>query len=838
MRRLGALLAASALLFAAAARAQEGEPEPTKPPPPSELAPEAKLPAPEFVLVAKVVTYDSERDLYEASGDVRITQVDGRVLTADWVLFNGTTRTGVASGDVVIVDAQNTVRAQFMAVDLRSTVSVAMHGTMDNPSPGFQVRGEVIERTGVDTFQIERGNFTTCRCPPESERRPWEIETKDASVEIGGYATAHDAWFKVLGVPLVYAPWLVYPVKTQRQTGFLLPAFSQSSRNGTEIELPFFWAVLPNVNLMLTPEWVSRRGFMTTTVTDYVFDERGKGHGGMSFLPNDREVSDSSTELFSDNRWAYWLRHQHPLTRGLQFGIDLNQISDNNFVFDFPFLLGTDVQHQRMLESATWLTGSRLGLYGSALLSVNNDLQSPNDLDRDGFFLQRLPDLRAGTLQRSLFGLPLLASFATRFTNFVQLSAHRNYLGFTPIRGQFYDFGADARPDVGEPTASGAFPGPHDPNDPNFPNDLPDSNLDDFGNPKATSFTENDKRFEEGELLADQGQRLDFFPKLSVPMQLGFIETLAEGGVRETLYYPDLESSASRTLYTLRADARAPFGRHFALGTLPLSHVIEPRVAFAAVFAPNQDDNPLFIPEPARVEQRLIDGDIRLLTDDPSDRVPDARLLQLQISNRLYGPGRTEADSARLYGDLRVGTGYDWLQRAFTRVFVSADFNPSRDISVLLDGGWNPEERHLEDLRANVGWRSERGDSLRVGYRYNRNPASIFEGFLGRGSEFDAARTAPNKINQVNLAGYLVATSYLEFFADGFTSLEKHGSNGGRLGAVIISTCKCWDLLLQLEKVARTDDTRFSFQFRLTGLGEDARRNDFDSRRAEDRTIY
>src|SRR5262249_15524546 len=149
----------------------------------------------------------------------------------------------------------------------------------------------------------------------------------------------------------------------------------------------------------------------------------------------------------------------------------------------------------------------------------------------------------------------------------------------------------------------------------------------------------------------------------------------------------------------------------------------------------------------------LIDHDIRVLTDDPSDRVPDASLLQLQLSNRLYGPGRNESESSRLYGDLRIGTGYDFKQDSFTRVFAAAEFNPSTDVSVLLDGGWNPEDKHLEDLRANVGFRWDGGDSIRLGYRYNRNPGSIFEGFLGRGDEFDATRSnTSKKVNQVNLA--------------------------------------------------------------------------------------
>jgi lipopolysaccharide assembly outer membrane protein LptD (OstA) len=829
MRRLGALLAASALLIAAAARAQDAEP--TKPPPPADSSPEAKLPAPDFVLSADVVTYDSERDVYEATGNVKVTQADGRVLTSDWLVFNGTTRTGVASGDVVIVDAQNTVRAQFVVVDLRSTVTVAMHGSMDNPLPGFVVHGEVIERTGVDTFQIEHGNFTSCRCAPDTTRRPWELEAKDASVEVGGYAIAHDVWFKVLGVPLLYSPWLLYPVKTERQTGFLIPTYSQSSRNGSEIALPFFWAVQDNVNLLLTPEWVSRRGFMTTVVTDYLAGEKTTGRGGFMILPSDRNVQESSTDFFSDNRWVYWLRHQQPLAPGLAFGIDLNEISDNNVVFDFRRLLGPDMLHQRMVESSAWLTGARDGLYGTALLSTNNDLANPNDLDRDNSFLQRLPDLRGASLQRGLFGTPLKGEIGTRFTNFVQFNQQRTSFGQAPVNGQFFDFGADARPDVGEPAANGrtGFTGV-------------DSNRDDAHPPDpnsiSTTHTEGDGIFEEGEPLADSGQRLDFFPKLSLPTQIGVVELLGEGGVRETLYFPTFESSAVRTLYTARADARTQIGRNFAIGTLPLSHIIEPRVAFAAVFAPDQSDNPLFIPEPARQEPRLIDGDIRLVTDDPSDRVPSQRLLQLQVANKLYGPGRSEGEPARLYGQLNLGTGYDFIQQAFTRLFADVDFSPSKELDLLLDGGWDPEAKHLEDLRAAVGWHSARGDQLRLSYRFNRNPNSVFEGFLGRGKEYDASGSPNSKVSQLNLSSYFVATRYLELFAEGFKSLEADGSDGGRIGALITSTCKCWDFMFDVEKVPRTNETRVNVQFRLSGMGESSRMNDMDKRRRAEEDVF
>src|SRR5262245_58439212 len=112
---------------------------------------------------------------------------------------------------------------------------------------------------------------------------------------------------------------------------------------------------------------------------------------------------------------------------GGEFGVDAKEISDNDVVFDFPRLLGSDMQHQRQVESAAWYTLAQNGWHTSGLLSVNNDIQNPNDLDRDGFFLQRLPDLRASTLPRTWFeSLPLRAGMSARYTNFVQFSPDKS----------------------------------------------------------------------------------------------------------------------------------------------------------------------------------------------------------------------------------------------------------------------------------------------------------------------------------------------------------------------------------------------------------------------------
>jgi hypothetical protein len=90
---------------------------------------------------------------------------------------------------------------------------------------------------------------------------------------------------------------------------------------------------------------------------------------------------------------------------------------------------------------------------------------------------------------------------------------------------------------------------------------------------------------------------------------------------------------------------------------------------------------------------------------------------------------------------------------------------------------------------------------------------------LARGNVFNTEDDLTQKINQLNISAYLVATKNLEFYAEGFTSVVSSGTDGGRIGMVLISGCKCWDIVTELEKQARPDDTRFTVNVRLTGLG-------------------
>jgi lipopolysaccharide assembly outer membrane protein LptD (OstA) len=715
------------------------------------------------------------------------------------------------------------VVADFAAVDLRSLVALAQNAELDTPGPGFQVRGERVQRTGVNTYSIENATFTTCRCPPGNERRPWQLEARKADVQIGGYATARDLWVRAFGVPVLHVPWLIYPVKTERQTGFLLPSVGNSARGGTEIETPFFIELGPQAGALLRPTYFSDRGLKTSLELEYVFGEEGEGKLGGAALPNDDGVDDNDpTTPFSQNRWAYWFEHRQPLGEGLRLGFDVHEVSDNEYPLDFDDIPGA--RSDRFLSSSGWATwGGRGGLFAALQAEVFDDLQSPNDLDRDDFLLQRLPQLDAAVLPRSIGGFPLRFGLDSRYTYFYQAD-HAERLRFPadlveddsdpltppvvspavthlPVRGQFFDTGIDGLFDKEERSYRPRLPTP-DPHE-------------DTGATRS----EGDGVFQEGELLADYGHRMDFYPHVSLPLQLGVLEMLPEVGLHETLYLPRLGNAEAREVFTGRLDLRTRLARTIPVGDQALRHVLEPRVTLAAVSAADPEENPLFVPAPGVLPRRLIEGDLRLLTRDPSDQIQDARLVVAQLGNRIFARPPVDGAAPRLLAEFRLGSSYDFVEDEIERYFAEGRFHPWRALQLHVNGGWDAEERSLEEVTAEFQWLPESRHALSLGYRYRRELARSFEEFRRDDDIFDKGDEDADRLAQVDLTAIFIASSRVELFATGFTSLEDSSVNGGEVGVLLISACRCWDLIASVEQRTRPDDTRFKLELRLSGLG-------------------
>ena len=93
--------------------------------------------------------------------------------------------------------------------------------------------GETIEKLGDEKYRITRGGFTTCVQPTPR----WELVTGSMVLNLNEYAIAKNTVLRVKGVPLVYMPYVYYPIQDDnRATGFLLPSYGSSTAAGTGAE--------------------------------------------------------------------------------------------------------------------------------------------------------------------------------------------------------------------------------------------------------------------------------------------------------------------------------------------------------------------------------------------------------------------------------------------------------------------------------------------------------------------------------------------------------------------------------------------------------------------------
>ena len=175
-----------------------------------------------------------------ARGNVVLRQ-GARTLRADWIAFNRRTGVGVASGNVELREGDEVAARRLRrSSSVETTRQGIVHdGEIDSPAGQFRASRR-------RDPQDRREHATRSRAPssPPAAARTKDGATRggsargEADLEVGGYGIVRDATFDVLGVPVLWLPWMILPLTTERQTGFLFPEIvGRRAGSGFEIGL-------------------------------------------------------------------------------------------------------------------------------------------------------------------------------------------------------------------------------------------------------------------------------------------------------------------------------------------------------------------------------------------------------------------------------------------------------------------------------------------------------------------------------------------------------------------------------------------------------------------------
>jgi LPS-assembly protein len=322
-------------------------------------------------------------------GDVEVRTGD-RYLGADRVQYDPVTGDMQAEGNVRFGDHRVEVSGTMATFD--STLGGGQFSDTIFKMKGADGRGkaEKIERVNEDVTVLEGVSYTAC--PEERDdwvlRAPW-IEL-DRSTQVG---VARKARVDFKGVPILYLPYLSFPLSTERKSGFLLPNIGVTERSGTDISVPYYLNLRPNIDMTLTPRYLSRRGLQLASEVRYLSPRSG-GNLVLEYLPND-------DELDSDRRLAS-LDHVTRFSESTDLTANIATVSDGNYFQDLGrSLSAASITHLERRVDLDWHDGP-----WRVLGRLQNFQTLDDEITRDERPYERVPQLLAlGSWPDAFFGL-------------------------------------------------------------------------------------------------------------------------------------------------------------------------------------------------------------------------------------------------------------------------------------------------------------------------------------------------------------------------------------------------------------------------------------------------
>jgi LPS-assembly protein len=617
-------------------------------------------------IMADRIYFDDPNQSYVAEGNVSIIR-EGRVLTAERVILDEKARQAYAEGDVRLVSGQDQLYGRSITLNLDDETGLLSDGTLFLAQNHLYISGREIQKTGPESYSIRDATLTSCDGPDPA----WRITSREVTVTIEGYGTARHAAFWVRRVPVIYTPYLLFPVKLERQSGLLAPSFGYSDRRGAEYLQPLYWAIADSSDATFFAHFMDLRGLRGGLEYRYVRSRQSYGTIMVDGFM-DRQVDDGTE---GDDRWGfpgddhprpnsdrYWLRAKadQDLPAEFKARLDLDIVSDQDYLREFRATqngfaytqsyfrenFGRDIDDYDEIIRLNRLNISRLwNQYTlNADLSWFDDVIKRRQRDTDDT-LQQLPVITFDGIRQSLPGLPVYVGFASSYVNFYR---------------------------------------------------------------------------QEGL----SGQRLDVHPRIYYPFYvLKGISVEPSAGLRQTAWYIDREIDPAeerrdyyRTIYDLRLNLNTEFFRVYDFDTAGydrLKHAVMPEIVYEYVPDQDQENLPLFTRSVDRILRRntITYGITNFLT---------ARSLLPGGQDRISRFNYLDFFRLKVFQSFDINAYNEDQDEPFSDIIAEMDFKPGRYVRFTTRAEWSPYDNQLTRYRAGPRLWNERGDFLNANYIYRR----------------------------------------------------------------------------------------------------------------------
>ncbi len=270
----------------------------------------------------------SEEDLSRFSGNVVIQEKNARIET-DVAEYSRKNKQVDAKGKVRFVSDSIIVNSESARFKLNRDQAVLNKSQYQSQESRARGSAEKIEVKSKTETELSNATYTTC----EPGKTDWLLSADSINLNTRtqqGHASNVVLRFK--DVPFFYFPYLRFPIGEERLSGFLFPYIGSSSLHGTEIKVPYYWNIHPQLDATLTPRFMTRRGLLMQSELRYL-TKKQKGQIYSEYLGFDR-VYGAKRE-----RWSW--QHETAPGPGWQFKADYNSVADVQHLADFSNTLNS-----------------------------------------------------------------------------------------------------------------------------------------------------------------------------------------------------------------------------------------------------------------------------------------------------------------------------------------------------------------------------------------------------------------------------------------------------------------------------------------------------------------
>lgn len=325
---------------------------------------------------------------------------DGQTLEAPYLRYNRDTSEAAAHGGVKYLRD-----GLYLTAD-RGNVNVVTHAGQfkdahyamaDNGARG---KAHHVSSLGNNRYHLKNANYSTCPGPTKA----WLLSAKRLDLDRkSGRGVAHDATLKIHGIPVLYTPYINFPIDDKRHTGFLAPILGTSSDTGFELTAPYYINLAPNYDATLTPHFMAKHGFQLGGQFRYL-TRHHKGELNGQVVPYDWE--------YDDERDLEHFHHIGQLSPHIGIKANYARVSDDYY---FDDLTHSSPSH---LSRSFELTAARTGVHFSLLVQDYQTLKHHfNGLggrfEKDPY--QRMPQATLNLLTPTA---PFQAGLDAQFTDF------------------------------------------------------------------------------------------------------------------------------------------------------------------------------------------------------------------------------------------------------------------------------------------------------------------------------------------------------------------------------------------------------------------------------------